>query len=218
MDKNVKSQKVAKVDENGNFEISFEQVINGLTEKQIETLKAKAVRQLIKNDKDNLKAKYRGLFNVFNFVKKDSEIFGDFLRKNKIEPVQILGSLTVNESLNVIRTGAKYSVDTVVNLVTKYVQANDKKSLELRGTKLNGFFVESQKSEANKGQILFDLLLNFSLDERKKISKTNAKFLLETSEKVFTAINYDGKFNELLQPIETAEKSEAVESETAQAV
>lgn len=182
------------------FEITIDKALSLMTAKQLEALKNKAIKQLIKDDKTNLNDNFKSLFNVFNYVKTNSIEFSNELKKSKCKASDLLGTLSLNQFLTLCSNGAKYTINTMVDLSLNYCIKDfyEREIITLRGTELNALIIEFKNDNANKLELINDALKFYKKEDLKKLSKTNAKFILECDKELFFAYKLEDKFSELV--------------------
>lgn len=140
---------------------SFSNQFEQLTEKQKEQVlkifascesKTNAQRQkeFERLEKIALKESYKGLFNIFNLIKKESTFLS--IKGAKFQAVTILGGMNFNQFLKQMNVQGAYTFDEIFSFVASYEHSNegDKTIIEERGKKINALIMDVKNGNLSK--------------------------------------------------------------------
>lgn len=178
-----KNEKLVNENFTTKFNIDKKTMLDKLTSKQIDSLEKKIVSELVKIDRNSLNEKFKGLPSIFNFIKKESEIFKSDLNHYKVQPIDVLSTLSLNQVLNLSSNGAKYSLNLVHELIKTYCLTYNKALIKVRSNELNTLIMQGKK-EFNK-ELILAIFSKFSKEDRKELSLSNAKLILSIDKNLF---------------------------------
>jgi hypothetical protein len=115
------------------------------TENRLNAEQAKEHKQFLREDKKQVSESYKGLFNTFNFVKKNTKVLTEFRAKNsKIEAVNVIGTMNFNEFIGRIKSGGAYSIGLTFELCARFSNLNEGQRISAieKGQKLNGLIMD----------------------------------------------------------------------------
>ena len=107
-------------------------------------------KEFLKLEKIAVKESYKGLFNIFNLIKKESTFVS--IKTSKFQAVNVLGVINFNQFLQQMKAQGAYTFDNVWSFVEMYENANDgdKMLIESRGAEINALIMNVKKGELSK--------------------------------------------------------------------
>lgn len=121
--------------------------IFAVNDKRTEAAKRK---EFLKLEKIAIKESYKGLFNIFNLIKKESTFVS--VKASKFQAVNVLGVMNFNQFLQQMKVQGAYTFDNVWAFVEMYENANDGDKLLIaeRGAKVNALIMDVKNGNLSK--------------------------------------------------------------------
>lgn len=151
-------------------------------DKRTEAAKQKEFERL---EKIAVKQSYKGIFNIFNLIKKESSFIG--IKAPKFQAVQILGAMNFNQFLAQTAKGGAYTFDEIWKFCQNFEDANDGDKLLIseRGQKINALIMAVKNGEISSFEALETFIsisgapfkLNAKGERKCTLSKGSAKVL-----------------------------------------
>ena len=190
-------------------------------DKRTEATKRKEFERL---EKIAVKQSYKGIFNIFNLIKKESSFLG--IKAPKFQAVQILGTMNFNQFLAQTAKGGAYSFDEIWKFCQNFEDANDGDKLLIceRGQKINALIMDVKNGNLSSFEALETFVsisgapfkLNAKGERKCTLSKGSAKVLFTefpTLYRTFGVAEYMPEIHKELTAI--SEEISAEELETA---
>jgi hypothetical protein len=192
--------------------------LQGRIEAQLNKEQVKELKDLQKDEKNELKDTFRGLFNTFNYVKKNAKVLKVGA---KVTAFDVIGQMTFNELIARVKNGGAYSIDLMYNLCVRYNALNDADKIEsLKRGEIFNELLKGVKSGVFSGENVLTAyveLFGFPTEKNKKgdlktlVSHSTAKYIQAHDLELFTFLALGEKYPVLVTTEEGVQIVDSVE-------
>jgi hypothetical protein len=151
-------------------------------DKRTEATKQKEFERL---EKIAVQQSYKGIFNIFNLIKKESSFLS--IKVSKFQAVEILGTMNFNQFLAQTAKGGAYQFNEIWNFCANYERSNegDKLLISERGQKINGLIMDVKNGNLSSFEALQSFIelggapfkVNAKGERKCTLTKSSAKVL-----------------------------------------
>lgn len=172
-------------------------------------------------EKESLKRSYKGLFNIFNLIKKEGSFKS--IKGAKFQAVTVLGSMNFNEFVNQLQKLGGYSFETIYKFVDVYDLANDgdKVLISDKGAKINALIMDVKNEVLTIQQAIEQYIVLCGAPFRTNkdgakictVTKSTAKYLFSNFNELYIQFGCAENFSELHTELTKVEEVEEVEAQ-----